>query len=738
MATFTSATPEIPPQDSVLGLDTSGFVAPGRADEALWWDFMYQQAVDESASALANNQLISTTHSRSASHGVTNDTSLNDPYIDAADLGDMDFGNVDVGDIMNINDTSYDDIMIDHEERLFDYQVPESNQISWLDQITPNTKTSTSLVLAPVDTSGTSGPASLPLSADNSFASVASHSLGPVDQYANQDPWLDSSAPTNERILKSWCENTFGISPTQQQSSTVLGALMVSPNLPGTTQPQQSSVPFTTQNCDIDASSGLRYGAGADCPHSDSGYMSLTPSPLNLPIRAFSLEHESNSSGYASSYSDANVPHVDFSIGAGGPCPGLQILNPKSNQVTNNNYTTTRYAFNYSHLVPLDTSSNGLVQYTNGAAHAAPASDVPGLSQGTDLAYSNATTRRPCLTLTALPQVRRMKRKTAHPAYDPKPPSTNKLKKATFPEASGFHSGLSCLTMVLQGSNMKRPTARQGKPRTKNEQNARDRGVCPPCRKMKLSVSLLLPDACLAHHKLTLRLQCVPNDPNDPYGPCQRCVTKYDGAMMHLRGYYLTACRRSFSDFSELLRPQLECREIHRPLYLSCIRIGAMLDFLDLALTGPPSSQLTLTTSLRVCMILATLHKFCSQTSDKIYSQFSKMALWYWSKACENLAGAYDNGMTAEATFELLVQVAADFANHLNQRAVNQGLPRGLLNTTVLNAELARQAWFGYETRELWYLSIDSRVPLRLPPGLVKTIASGLKRLPGWLHEQNV
>ena len=35
MATFTSATPEIPPQDSVLGLDTSGFVAPGRADEDL-------------------------------------------------------------------------------------------------------------------------------------------------------------------------------------------------------------------------------------------------------------------------------------------------------------------------------------------------------------------------------------------------------------------------------------------------------------------------------------------------------------------------------------------------------------------------------------------------------------------------------------------------------------------------------------------------------------------------------
>ena len=255
---------------------------------------------------------------------------------------------------------------------------------------------------------------------------------------------------------------------------------------------------------------------------------------------------------------------------------------------------------------------------------------------------------------------------------------------------------------------------------------------------MKLKVSVPVSYTCLAHHSLTLRLQCVPNDPNDPYGPCQRCVTKYDGAMMNLRGYYLTACRRSFSDFSELLQPQLDCRQIHRPLYLSCIRIGSMLDFLDLALRGTPSSQLSLATSLRVCMILATLHKFCSQTSDKIYSQFSKMALWYWSKACENLAGAYDMGMTAEDTFELLVQVAADFANHLNQRAVNQGLPRGLLNTTVLNAELARQAWFGYETRELWYLSVDSRIPLRLPPALVATIAGGLKKLPGWLHAQSV
>lgn len=207
---------------------------------------------------------------------------------------------------------------------------------------------------------------------------------------------------------------------------------------------------------------------------------------------------------------------------------------------------------------------------------------------------------------------------------------------------------------------------------------------------------------------------------------------------MDLRGYYLTACHRSFADFSEILQPQLECRAIYKPLYLSCIRIRPMLEFLDHALTGKASDKLTLVTSLRTCMILATLHKFCRQTSDQVYRQFSKMALWYWSKACENLANAYDMGMTMEDTFELLVQVAAAFANHLNERAVNQGLPRGLLNTTVLNAELARQAWSGYEARELWYLSVNDKIPLRLPPGLVKAIAGGLEVLPKWLHEQDV
>jgi hypothetical protein len=500
MTTFTTAAPEFPLQDSVLDLDTSDFVPPGRLDDFLWWDSMYQQAVDESASALASSQLISPTYLNPASHGITNDTGLNDRYVDAPDLDDVNFGDVDIGDIMYINDASHDDFQVDQEEQPLCYQVPENNQTLWLDHITPNMNTSTSLLLAAVDKPCTSGSVSLPLPAGNPFASVSNPSPGPVGLYPNQNPRLHSLVPTNERILSSWCENTFGISPTQQQSSTVLDALMVSPNLPSTTQSQQYSVPFATQNYDTDAVSGLRYGAGTDCLHSANDCTSLTPPPFNLPIRAVGLERDSNSSVSVSSYSCANLPHVDEPFGADKPCHGLQILALESNQVANNNnYTTTQYAFDQSRLLPSGTSSNGLVEFSNGAAHAASASDVTGVLQGTDVSYSNATPRKPGPTFTVLPLVRRAKRKSAHPVYGPKSPSTNRPKNSTLLEASGFRNGFSCLTMVLQGSNMKRPTARQGKPRTKNEQNARDRGVCPPCRKMKLSVSLLLSDACLAH-----------------------------------------------------------------------------------------------------------------------------------------------------------------------------------------------------------------------------------------------
>jgi hypothetical protein len=370
----------------------------------------------------------------------------------------------------------------------------------WLDQITPNMNSSTSLVPAAIDTPGTSEPALLPLPAGNPFVSVSNHSPGPVGQYLNQNPRLHS-IPANERILSSWCENTFGISPTPQQSSMILGALMVSPNPPVTSQARQYNVPSTIQDSGIGTSSGLGYDTGADHLHSVSGYMSLTPPPFDLPIRAVSFEHDSNSSGCTSSYSDANVPQVDFSIDAGEPCPGLQILDPEPNQGANNNYTMTQYALDRSHPVLFDVPSDSLVKYANGAVHATSASDVTGFSHGTDLVYSNVTPRKPGPTFAALPQARRVKRKSARPVYGPKPPSTNRLRKNTLSEASGFHNGFSCLTMVLQGSYMKRPTtARQGKPRTKNEQNARDRGVCPPCRKMKLSVSLHPTDACLAHY----------------------------------------------------------------------------------------------------------------------------------------------------------------------------------------------------------------------------------------------
>ncbi|GAB7333030.1 hypothetical protein MBLNU13_g04717t1 [Cladosporium sp. NU13] len=712
MTHFTSTASEFPPQDNALNLEVSDFIPPGDADEAFWLDFMGQQAVNESGGVLASSQFISTSHHNPARHGFTTNTSLNEPHIDTFDLGAMDFSDVNIGDVTTINDANHHDFSIDHEERSFGCQVPESNQTFWFDHITPHNDVSTSPFPAAVDTLGTSGPASLPLPVENPFVSASNHPSGPIDLPLNQDPWLRSLVHTNERTLSPCCHNTFGMSNAQQQRSEVLGALMVSPDLPGTTHCQQSSISFMNQEYDMDISSGLGNGADADADYfpCDSSYISTPPVHFDLPIRAVGFEHRRDSLRCISSYSHASSQHVNSSFGADRSCPGPQILGLESNQVVNNNHALIGV-----HQVPLDASSNSLVRYTNGAVYTAPASDVIGFSQGTGLLYSNATTPTPGATSSALPQGRRVKRKSVQFVHGPKRPSANGLRSRALLQDSGLSDGYSCLMMVLQGSNVKRSNARAGKPRTKNEQNARDRGVCPPCRKMKLG--------------------CVPNDPNDPYGPCQRCVTRYDGAMMHLRGYYLTACRRSFSDFSELLRPQLECRNIHRPLYLSCIRIGSMLDFLDLALTGPPSSQLTLATSLRVCMILATLHKFCSQTSNKIYSQFSKMALWYWSKACENLAGAYDMGMTAEDTFELLVQVAADFAGHLNQRAVNQGLPRGLLNTTVLNAELARQAWFGYETRELWYLSVDSRVPLRLPPALVTTIAGGLKALPGWLRK---
>lgn len=486
MANFTYTATEFLPQDSVLDVNMSDFVSSGRADEASWWDFLDQQPLNESARASTGSQLFSTTYLNSASCGVTNDAGLNDPYIDAPEIGGMTFGNIDIEDMMNINDASHDDIWIDHEERSFDYQMPESNQTLWLDNMAPNINNPTRLVLDVVNTSSTSGPGSLLLPAENPFAPVSNHLPSSAGPYLNQDPWLELLVPTNERTLSSWCDNTFGILHTQSQSSTVWDALMMSPDLPATTQCQQYSGPVTNQDYDINTSSGLGYGADADADsfYFASGYTSSTPVPLNLPIRAVNIEHGRESTRSVSSYNRINPPHVNLSFGADTPRPGLQILDLESNRIVNDNSELHR---NYP--VPLDASSS-LVRYTNGAAYTAPASDVNAFSQETDLAYSNVATRTPCPTSTALPHVRRVKRKSAHPVCGPKRPSKNRPKNGCILEASGFHNGYSCLTMVMQGSNVKRPNARGGKPRTKNEQNARDRGVCPPCRKMKLSVRL--------------------------------------------------------------------------------------------------------------------------------------------------------------------------------------------------------------------------------------------------------
>ena len=496
MTHFTSQASEFSPQDSVLNIDASEFVPPGGADEALWWDLMDQQAANETDGALASSHFIHTSHHSSASHCATNHTSLNDPYVDTFDLDAMDFGNVNIGDITTIDDASHHDFSVEHEERSFGHQMTDSNQTMWCDQITPNINTWTSLAPAAVDKPSTSGPVSLPLPVENPFVSVSNHPQGPHGLYLNQTPGLHALVPTKWILLPCY-DNASGISHTQQQSSAVLSALMVPPNLPGTTHSQQSSVPFNSQDYDMDASSGLRYVADANADRSPfaNQYVFTTPAPFDLPTRAASLEHGRDSLRCFNSYSCTSSQQANSSFGADTPCPGLQALGLEPGRVVNDNY-----ASNENLPVPLDASSTSLVQYTNGAAYAAPASDRTGLSQAMDLSCSNATTRTSNPTSSALPQARRVKRKSAHPVYGPKPLSAHRLKNSTPLEVSGFRNGYSCWAMALQGSNMKRSTARAGKPRTKDEQNARDRGVCPPCRKMKLKVSILASGICLAHH----------------------------------------------------------------------------------------------------------------------------------------------------------------------------------------------------------------------------------------------
>lgn len=497
MTHYTSQASEFSPQDNVFNIDASEFVPPGGADEALWWDFMDQQAVNEIDGALASSHFIPTSHHSSAGHCATNHTSLNDPSIDTFDLDAMDFGNVNIGDITTIDDTSHHDFSVEHEERSFGHQEPDSNQTMWCDQITPYIKTSTCLAPAAVDTECTSGPVSLPLPVENPFVSVSNHPPGPHGLYLNQTPGPHALVPTKWILLPCY-DNASGISHTQQQPSAVLSALMVSPYLPGTVHAQQSSVSFINQDYNMNTSSGLRYVVDANANRSPfaNQYVSATPATLDLPIRAVSLEHGRDSLRSVNSYSRTSSQHVNSSFGADQPCPGLQTLGLEPGRVVNDNY-----ASNENLPVPLDVSSTSLVQYNNGAANAAPASDMTGFSQAMDLAYSDATTRTPGPTSSALPQSRRVKRKSAHAVYGPKPLSTHRFKNGIMLEASGFRSGYSCWAMALQGSNMKRSTARAGKPRTKDEQNARDRGVCPPCRKMKIKVSILASGICLAHRK---------------------------------------------------------------------------------------------------------------------------------------------------------------------------------------------------------------------------------------------
>jgi hypothetical protein len=120
-----------------------------------------------------------------------------------------------------------------------------------------------------------------------------------------------------------------------------------------------------------------------------------------------------------------------------------------------------------------------------------------------------------------------------------------------------------------------------------------------------------------------------------------------------------------FKNFSGLLQPYIECDDGSESLYQQCIKIDSIFDFLDLDLshlTGDRLQEFELLTSLKTCMTLATIHKFCRRGSpkdpkrissrnafDKKYEAFFGMALHHWQKACECLEarmhghGCYDS-----------------------------------------------------------------------------------------------
>jgi hypothetical protein len=219
-----------------------------------------------------------------------------------------------------------------------------------------------------------------------------------------------------------------------------------------------------------------------------------------------------------------------------------------------------------------------------------------------------------------------------------------------------------------------------------------------------------------------------------------------------------------FKNFSGLLQPYIECDDGSESLYQQCIKIDSIFDFLDLDLshlTGDRLQEFELLTSLKTCMTLATIHKFCRRGSpkdpkrissrnafDKKYEAFFGMALHHWQKACECLKAAYKRSKDARSWLLRLERIAATFAIHLHG---DQGLshdpstPRSLLSHDLaINNPLhgqhlvfwciVQQAWSGTGTRGLFSQSEDDGVPTEviqsLPEGFVEDIEEKLDILP--------
>lgn len=220
--------------------------------------------------------------------------------------------------------------------------------------------------------------------------------------------------------------------------------------------------------------------------------------------------------------------------------------------------------------------------------------------------------------------------------------------------------------------------------------------------------------------------------------------------------------------FSGLLQPRTECGDISGRL-LACIEVDLILGFLDLVLTGDSKQELDLLASLKACMTLATIHKFCCPhlpkgapaspekrvTWEEKYRYFHEMALHGWKKACECLREAYNQNPDTKLWWRRLEKVATAFAVHIHQPHKVGELPQGELDPSILRENLLAdadglhrafwqvvlQAWFGTKARGMFSGSEGKSdgIPIQLLPSNFETaIGSKLLDLPKELSAVSV